>query len=496
MKEDQRTEFKRNWRDEFLKELCAFANSQGGTLYIGVEDDGTVIGISDAKALLENMPNKVLSNLGILANVELMASDGKEYVSVRVEGQDNPVSYGGKFFVRTGSTTQELRGRELARFLQKKMDIEWDALTQCDATMDDIDEKAVKYFVEKAIEDKRIDESVRYEDKGTVLEKLGLIAANGELTNAALLLFGKDVERWYPTAIFRIGRFGASQADLIMHDNIACALIEMPKNVIGMLRNKYLIARNGYEGLSRREPLEIPEDGLREMLCNAIIHKDYTSTYIQMRVWDKEVELWNPGPLPEELTVASLMEKHASMPRNPKIAKVFFLAGFIESWGRGYERIRESFDKAHLAMPKFEQVHGGFMATIQREVFMRVQGGNGETESDVIENVTENVIEKRGVKMAQLTKRQLVIIKRLVETGQRYAPGVVIENVPESVLENVPENDIVNNTETLESLATLCGKSTRTIHRDITGLKELGLVRRDGGDLGGIWVVLTSEGGK
>ena len=392
MKEDQRTEFKRNWRDEFLKELCAFANSQGGTLYIGVEDDGTVVGISDAKALLENMPNKVLSNLGILANVELMASDGKEYVSVRVEGQDNPVSYGGKFYVRTGSTTQELRGRELARFLQQKMDIEWDALTQRDATMDDIDEKAVKYFVEKAIEEKRIDESVRYEDKGTVLEKLGLIAANGELTNAALLLFGKDVERWYPTAIFRIGRFGASQADLIMHDNIACALIEMPKNVIGMLRNKYLIARNGYEGLSRREPLEIPEDGLREMLCNAIIHKDYTSTYIQMRVWDKEVELWNPGPLPEELTVASLMEKHASMPRNPKIAKVFFLAGFIESWGRGYERIRESFDKAHLAMPKFEQVHGGFMATIQREVFMRVQGGSGETESDSVSNSVSNSV--------------------------------------------------------------------------------------------------------
>ena len=192
----------------------------------------------------------------------------------------------------------------------------------------------------------------------------------------------------------------------------------------------------------------------------------------------------------------TLLQRHASMPRNPKIAKVFFLAGFIESWGRGYERIRESFDKAHLAMPKFEQVHGWFMATIQREVFMRVQGGNGETESDVIENVIENVIEKRGVKMAQLTKRQLVIIKRLVETGQRYAPGVVIENVPESVLENVTENEIVNNTETLESLATLCGKSTRTIHRDITGLKELGLVRRDGGDLGGIWVVLTSEGGK
>ena len=467
MKEDQRTEFKRNWRDEFLKELCAFANSQGGTLYIGMEDDGTVVGISDAKALLENMPNKVLSNLGILAKVELMALDGKEYVSVRVEGQDNPVSYGGRFYVRTGSTTQELRGRELARFLQKKMDIEWDALTQRDATMDDIDEKAVKYFVEKAIEEKRIDESVRYEDKGMVLEKLGLIAANGELTNAALLLFGKDVERWYPTAIFRIGRFGASQADLIMHDNIACALIEMPKNVIGMLRNKYLIARNGYEGLSRREPLEIPEDGLREMLCNAIIHKDYTSTYIQMRVWDKEVELWNPGPLPEELTVASLMEKHASMPRNPKIAKVFFLAGFIESWGRGYERIRESFDKAHLAMPKFEQVHGGFMATIQREVFMRVQGGKGETETvignDFLKGFLKDFLKERG---AKLTERQ------------------------ENIVYAICGDFLITNAE----LAKLLGTSDRTIRTETGVLRESGILVRINGKKEGHWEFVGLSG--
>ena len=63
MKEDQRTEFKRNWRDEFLKELCAFANSQGGTLYIGVEDDGTVVGISDAKAFMFSIPIPVNSIL-------------------------------------------------------------------------------------------------------------------------------------------------------------------------------------------------------------------------------------------------------------------------------------------------------------------------------------------------------------------------------------------------------------------------------------------------
>ena len=66
-------------------------------------------------------------------------------------------------------------------------------------------------------------------------------------------------------------------------------------------------------------------------VLNAIIHKDYSSTWIFLRVYDNQLELWNPGELPEELTIDKLKEDHSSYPRNPNMAGVFFKAGYIES---------------------------------------------------------------------------------------------------------------------------------------------------------------------
>lgn len=133
-------------------------------------------------------------------------------------------------------------------------------------------------------------------------------------------LRGKDVERWNMTVAFRLGRFGNSQADLILQDRIVCPLIEMPDRVIETLHSKYLVSPIHYEGLQRKEPLEIPEDGLREMLCNSLIHKDYTGTFIQMKVFDDHITLWNGGSLPPGYTVEKLMEPHESHPSEKFIA--------------------------------------------------------------------------------------------------------------------------------------------------------------------------------
>lgn len=377
-KESQVVEYKRKWRDDFLKELCAFANSQGGTLYIGVEDDGSIAKLDNVQVLMENLPNKIHSNLGFYAEVNSHTDEatGWKFISIIVLPQNEAISYNGKYYIRSGSTTQELRGQELATFLVRKMNVQWDAITRPEATLDDLDPKAWKFFIDTAIEKKRLNASARSESQETVLRKLKLMTSKGELTNAALMLFGKDIESWAALPAFRIGRFGASQADLIFDDTVVCPLVQMPSEVMWTLRNRYLVATYSYKGLDRIETLEMPDEGLREIICNAIMHRDYTGTFIQMRVWDDMVELWNPGKLPQDFTVQTLMQKHESMPRNPLIAKVFFLMGLIENWGRGYEKIHEEFVvKSHLQMPVFEEVRGGFMATIKREVFQDVQYG-------------------------------------------------------------------------------------------------------------------------
>ena len=382
-KECQNVEYKESWHDKYLAWICGFANAQGAVMYFGVDDDHEVIGLKQTEKLLEDIPNKIVNAMGIVVDVNLHEQDGLEYIEAVIEPSNVPISYKGKYYYRSGSTMQELTGPALTDFLMRKLNVTWDATTVPAATMKDIDRSAVKYFLDVAIEEGRISASARKDNTEQLLRKLHLInEENGLLTMAALLLFGKDVERWNMTVSFRIGRFGINQADLIIQDRIICPLIMMPDRVIEILRSKYLVAPIHYEGMQRKEPLEIPENGLREMICNAIIHKDYTGTFIQMKVFDDYITLWNGGMLPPNYSVEKLMQPHESHPRNRLMANVFYLAGFIEAWGRGYEKIRDAFKAENLEMPVFEEVRGGFMATIKREKFMTIQKGHNVTSDD------------------------------------------------------------------------------------------------------------------
>ncbi len=455
-------EYKRGWKDEYLKWICGFANAQGATMFFGVDDDLEVYGLKDAKRLLEDIPNKITTTMGLVVDVDLRIQDGLDYLEVTIVPSKVPVSYRGKYYYRSGSTLQELTGTALTDFLMRKLNITWDAATEKSATIDDIDPEAVKYFLNAAIREGRINKSARDLTIEQLLLRLHLInEENGLLTLAALLLFGKDVERWNMTVAFRLGRFGNSQADLILQDRIVCPLIEMPDRVIETLRSKYLVSPIHYEGLWRKEPLEIPEDGLREMLCNSLIHKDYTGTFIQMKVFDDHITLWNGGTLPPGYTVEKLMEPHESHPRNRLMANVFYLAGFIEAWGRGYEKIRNAFDNEKLEMPVFEEVRGGMMATIKREKFVAIQtkGDDRENSKDVADVVVDDVVDK-------LSERQVIIYKM----------------IRKSVIDGVVE--------TASSIATKIKLSPRTIQRDLTRLKELSVIEHKGSDNGGRWEII------
>ena len=159
------------------------------------------------------------------------------------------------------------------------------------------------------------------------------LTEDGKLKNAALLLFAKNPRRYFTCVEFKIGRFRRNVADLIIQDVIEGNIIQMTDRVVQVLKAKYLTSPIHYEGMKRREPLEVPEEALREILYNAIAHKDYSGAPIQMRVWDDYVEIWNEGELPIGYTPDTLMKKHSSRPRNKNIANAFFKAGFIESWG-------------------------------------------------------------------------------------------------------------------------------------------------------------------
>ena len=117
MAETQLIEHKESWRDEYRKRIAGFANAQGGTLLIGVNDNGQVVGVENAKRLLEDLPNKIQNTLGIVSDVNLLEQDGRTYIEIVTLPCEMPVAYHGEYHFRSGSTKQVPKGNALQQFL-------------------------------------------------------------------------------------------------------------------------------------------------------------------------------------------------------------------------------------------------------------------------------------------------------------------------------------------------------------------------------------------
>ena len=446
--ESQIIEYKQSWRDEFLKEICGFANAQGGTLYIGVDDRGNAVGLQHAQKLLEDIPNQSVMTMGVMPNVNLLSKDEKEYISIEIKPIEQPISYKGKYYYRSGSTLQELNGSALQDFLLRKIGRSWDDLVCEGATLEDLDADAFTFFIRRAIEAGRMPQEAKDDTPITILKNLNLITPDGKLKNAAVLLFGKNPQYFFCTANFRIARIGRDETDLIFQEDIGGNILQMAGRVMWQLRSRYLLTANHYEGMQRIEELEVPETALRELIHNAIVHRNYTGFDTQMKVYDDRIWLWNAGSLPHGYSVEQLTTAHLSFPRNKRIAEAFYKAGFIESWGRGIQQVQKAFLQNNLPVPVFEEQFDGTSVVLSRNNgFKKVKNGTKDSTKD-------------GTK--ELTDRQLVIIELL------YQNGTI----------NIPD------------LAQKTNVTERTIKRDISMLQKNGYIERMNGKKGGYWQVV------
>ena len=170
----------------------------------------------------------------------------------------------------------------------------------------------------------------------------------------------------------------------------------------------------------------------------------------------RSIELWNYGLLPKELTPAALLQKHPSYPRNHNIANVFYKAGFVESWGRGFKKIAEEFERASLPLPTIEENGGGVMAIIQRKTIDEVIAERG---GDVGNMSVTNV---GNVSVRKLSDRQRNIISM------------------------IEENPFV----TAKEMSVTMSVTKRTIERNLSVLQKAGIIRHEGRVNAGVWVIL------
>ncbi|TVR79389.1 MAG: hypothetical protein EA412_06610, partial [Chitinophagaceae bacterium] len=390
-KENQNIEYKANWRDEYLKWICGFANASGGTLYVGIDNKGKVTGLDNHDKLLEELPNKFRDILGVYAEINLIEENDKHYLEIIVPRYDVPISVRGKYYVRTGSTLQEIKGLALNEFILKRTGKTWDDIPEQRASVNDIDESGIKQF----LKDARIAKRINVEDDISIrelLEKLRLLE-NGHLKRAAVVLFGKDPGKFYPNMAVKIGKFGETDADLKFHEVIEGNLVQLKDRIGEMLNAKFFIHPIDFMGMQRVERDEYPVDAVREMILNALVHRDYMGAPTQIRLYDDNFSVWNDGSLPEGITEEDLKKVHRSKPRNPLIADTCFKAGYIDSWGRGTIKIIEACKKLGLKEPLLKEEQGGFLSKIYKNRFTE----------EPLKNIELN---KRQIKAIQYLKTQ------------------------------------------------------------------------------------------
>lgn len=337
--ESQSTEWKWSWQDEYLKWLCGYANTDGGSIYIGVNDDGYIVGAKDSKRLLEGLPNKINDKLGVLASVKVftgrqgdnirygntvpqnissklinqyacglinldqmeetdrryrtlailekenplcIAHDGTmDYIEITVPRYPFAISCDGKYYKRSGSVLHELNGFELQNFLLERARLTWDAVPMPDTSADDLSKEALAVFRKKAVAKKRMTEAEAFAPDDVLLRDLKLYDRN-HLVRAALLMFHPDPEQYVTGAYIKIAYFAPAGAyghnkvdDIIYSDDVHGPLMTQVDKAIDLIYTKYLKALISYDGLQRVETFLWPKEGFREVLLNSVNHKAY-----------------------------------------------------------------------------------------------------------------------------------------------------------------------------------------------------------------------------
>ncbi len=447
MAENQNIEWKESWRDEYLKWICGFANAQGGKIYIGTNDKGNVIGVPDSKKLLEDIPNKVRDILGIIVDVNLLTQDGEDYIEICVNPSSYPVNYKGEYHYRSGSTKQLLKGAALTEFLLSKTGYKWDAVPVDDVTVEDLDKESFDIFRREALRSGRMTEKDLNLSNEQLLDSLGLLE-HGKLKRAAILLFHRNPEKWITGAYIKIGYFGEG-SDLRYQDEIHGSLFIQADRVIELIYLKYMKAIISYDNVTRIETYPLPKAAIREAVYNAIIHSNYAALIpIQIRIHEDAVYISNDCVFPVGWTVETLMEKHRSQPYNPNIANGFFRAGYVETWGRGIEKICETCKKHGVPMPEY---------TLHLEDIMVKFTPLGQ----------QNVLKDHNV---------------LINDPLNVLLDVTLE---ETVLSAMRENSYITQAQLSQKL----NRSDRQIRRVIKKLREKGIIERIGSRKSGQWVV-------
>lgn len=357
----------------------------------------------------------------------------------------------------------------------------FDASIMPNAHLEDLDKEKIRWFVGVAREVRQFPLTYSDENIPQILRSLHLMTEDGKIKNATLLLFAKDVQKWFTTATVKCGHFYGTKvekpmASLQIYGGTVFDQVDMAVTFV-MSRIDQRVGERIHSAQVDVIP-ELPAQAVREAIVNAVVHRDYTSTgSVQVMLFKDRLEVWNPGRLPQGMTIDKLSSVHASRPVNPVLANPVYLTGYIEQMGTGTTDIIERCEKAGLRTPEFYQDED-FRTILWRP---------------------ETIVEKDAVRFSVTGESS-----GQTERTQKGAEKPIIEPIAESIVESIVENlsamraKIVwilwkNPNATAQSVSKEVGIAPRNVQEHFRKLQTMGIIRRNGGDFGGHWEIITDR---
>ncbi|MBN1567414.1 MAG: putative DNA binding domain-containing protein [Acidobacteria bacterium] len=462
--ENEIIEFKRSTGEmkEAMQTLCAFLNSIGGTVLIGVKPDGTVGGqdVSDRTFREIAQATDRFEPPAHVSIDQIKTSKGQNVIALVVEGgqEMRPFAYEGRAYERISSTTRRMPQSKYERLLIERGHAKrrWENLIAEGVKLNDLDRKEILRTRELAIQQNRISPDTS-RDPGEILNRLGLRINNG-ITHAAQVLYGTQFLPNYPQCLLKMGRFRGTEitGEIVDNRQEHMSAFAMVREGMEFLKRTMPLGARFPEGeIFREDRFPVPLDALREILLNAVMHRDYShySGNVSIVVFDDRIEIRSYGRLPTGITVEQLAGRHESKPVNPLIAGAFHRTGAVEVWGRGTNRVIAMCKKHGTAVPSFEERQGFLIVTFKAQL---VAATGVETRQPKGRKVSEKTSEKVSEKTSEK------ILATLAAT-------------PEA---------------TIAELTTKLGVTSRTIERNIQKLIAHGRLKRIGPDKGGHWAVI------
>jgi len=345
--EDLHTEFK-EWpihADDLAAALVAFANTDGGQLVFGVNRDGQIVGGGDADRAIQRVDQIAYQNceppLTVIQET-VNAEDGATALVVNIpKGDQRPYrTNSGVYFIRTTSGRRRASRQELLRLFQASESLYYDEMLMLRASLRDLDMNALARYVEQVYQ-RTLDEFDMTPER--LLRNLGLVKEQGGQpypTIGCMLFFGREPQRFLPQARVVLARIpgddlAAAPSDVKTLDGGLPVMLEDAARFLRI----HLRVSHKIVGFEPEAQSELPEAALREVLVNALAHRDYPiAAPVRVFVYDSSVEVRAPGALPNSVTVEAIRLRAAHVLRNPTIYTLFSNLGLITGVGSGVYR--------------------------------------------------------------------------------------------------------------------------------------------------------------